>query len=251
MKSREIYKYLNEGENETKKCVICGKTYTGWGNDAWPVADGYCCDQCNMDKVIPARLAQMYGTKNESNLNEEDEWNSFTVNIGFGGYIGAEQEYNISARNKDEAVFHALDEAGSEAEQDLSVEEIEDVGDGEYEVEVGFAGLIGVSNNYTVRADNKEDAEMQALELAKEDLEVISVDGEEYVYESAKPKDKKDNYPTPVKSDYPFINEVQEKLKNVTDSLKKKGEYDLAYELGVATNNLNLFILFIEKENKE
>jgi hypothetical protein len=32
----------------------------GWdnGNNAQPVNDGRCCDECNMDVVIPARLQQ-------------------------------------------------------------------------------------------------------------------------------------------------------------------------------------------------
>ena len=47
--------------NETRKCSICGKKYTGWGNNAWPVNDGECCDKCNGDYVIPARIAQIYG----------------------------------------------------------------------------------------------------------------------------------------------------------------------------------------------
>ncbi len=42
--------------NDTKTCVICGKEFTGHGNNAQPVKDGLCCDNCNMTKVIPTRL---------------------------------------------------------------------------------------------------------------------------------------------------------------------------------------------------
>ena len=45
---------------EHHKCVICGKDFDGWGNNAWPVKDGICCDECNQEEVIPARLAQLY-----------------------------------------------------------------------------------------------------------------------------------------------------------------------------------------------
>ena len=46
--------------SEVKKCVLCGKKFTEWGNDPWPLAeDGWCCDQCNALKVIPARLARL------------------------------------------------------------------------------------------------------------------------------------------------------------------------------------------------
>ena len=37
-------------------CVICKKSFAGWGNNAAPVADGKCCDDCNGAVVIPARF---------------------------------------------------------------------------------------------------------------------------------------------------------------------------------------------------
>lgn len=37
------------------QCVICGKNYSGPGNNAMPVAAGRCCDKCNI-KVIMARF---------------------------------------------------------------------------------------------------------------------------------------------------------------------------------------------------
>ena len=51
---------------EKHKCVICGKDFDGWGNNAWPIKDGICCDECNAEKVIPERLKQL-------NLKEEKE----------------------------------------------------------------------------------------------------------------------------------------------------------------------------------
>lgn len=46
--------------NEVKTCCICGRSFTGWGNNPWPVKDdGECCDKCNLDKVIPARIASL------------------------------------------------------------------------------------------------------------------------------------------------------------------------------------------------
>ena len=42
---------------EEKKCLICGKKFTGWGNNPWPVEEsGECCDECNINKVVPARI---------------------------------------------------------------------------------------------------------------------------------------------------------------------------------------------------
>ena len=40
-------------------CSICGKAFVGYGNCASPVADAPCCDSCNANVVIPARLAAL------------------------------------------------------------------------------------------------------------------------------------------------------------------------------------------------
>ena len=41
-------------------CCICGKELITWGNDPWPVKDkGLCCDDCNMNVVIPARIRRI------------------------------------------------------------------------------------------------------------------------------------------------------------------------------------------------
>lgn len=39
-----------------KTCVICGKEYKGYGNNAEPVAEGKCCDKCNYNIVLLKRL---------------------------------------------------------------------------------------------------------------------------------------------------------------------------------------------------
>lgn len=44
------------------KCVLCNKDYDGYGNNAEPLAKGYCCDDCNYHVVL-ARLKR--GRKNE------------------------------------------------------------------------------------------------------------------------------------------------------------------------------------------
>lgn len=46
-----------------KQCIICRRTYTGWGHNAQPVADGRCCDGCNDGRVVPTRIAMMLGIK--------------------------------------------------------------------------------------------------------------------------------------------------------------------------------------------
>ena len=54
------------------KCVLCENeiipdAITGWseGNNAQPLADGRCCDNCNM-AVVSSRMDQMFGKKAEA-----------------------------------------------------------------------------------------------------------------------------------------------------------------------------------------
>ena len=60
---------LNNNRKEIKmKCVICDEKITadknGWegGCNAEPVESGQCCYECDVNVVLPARLAQ-YGYK--------------------------------------------------------------------------------------------------------------------------------------------------------------------------------------------
>ena len=55
---------------EHHKCVICGKEFDGYGNNAEPVQVGICCDECNAKQVIPARLK---GTGKGLTESEEKE----------------------------------------------------------------------------------------------------------------------------------------------------------------------------------
>lgn len=38
-----------------EKCVLCDDPIDGYGNNAAPLKDGDCCDDCNQTKVLPAR----------------------------------------------------------------------------------------------------------------------------------------------------------------------------------------------------
>lgn len=48
-----------------KKCSICGKTYKGYGNNAEPVNDGRCCDECNVTIVVPRRIQDAKNRRKE------------------------------------------------------------------------------------------------------------------------------------------------------------------------------------------
>ncbi len=51
------------------KCCLCNEEIeiepSGWdsGNNAQPLADGRCCNDCNTHKVIPARIDEMFKDK--------------------------------------------------------------------------------------------------------------------------------------------------------------------------------------------
>lgn len=51
-------------------CSICGKYYEGYGNNAQPINDGRCCEECNLMVVIPQRMQLYYG-KGKSNGNKD------------------------------------------------------------------------------------------------------------------------------------------------------------------------------------
>jgi hypothetical protein len=44
------------------RCIICRKATNGFGNNAAPVKDGRCCDDCNSNVVIPTRIAAIYAS---------------------------------------------------------------------------------------------------------------------------------------------------------------------------------------------
>lgn len=65
-------------ENKEYNCCICGRRFTGLGNNPAPVFnEGRCCDKCNDNVVIPVRLhidKQVYNARKypyaERNLNK-------------------------------------------------------------------------------------------------------------------------------------------------------------------------------------
>lgn len=59
MTKEKIYKKKLE---KAKICSICYKEYSEWGNNAFPINEGTCCDSCNT-LVIIARLNSRHMTK--------------------------------------------------------------------------------------------------------------------------------------------------------------------------------------------
>lgn len=54
--------------NNTKICSICKKYFKGYGNMAYPLTIGICCDKCNI-KVIAVRFKQIKKHKENNAKN--------------------------------------------------------------------------------------------------------------------------------------------------------------------------------------
>lgn len=55
---------------KANKCCFCGKSVGKWGNNPFPactIKDAECCDECNLNIVLPLRI--MRATAN----NKEEE----------------------------------------------------------------------------------------------------------------------------------------------------------------------------------
>lgn len=50
-------------------CSICGKHYEGYGNNAQPINNGRCCDNCNVTIVVPRRMQDYKNRKENNNGN--------------------------------------------------------------------------------------------------------------------------------------------------------------------------------------
>ena len=58
----------------TYKCSICGKLFQGYGNNAQPINNGRCCNECNL-QVVRERIRQW-----EEQKQKEDDVNGKSTN---------------------------------------------------------------------------------------------------------------------------------------------------------------------------
>jgi hypothetical protein len=97
------------------------------------------------------------------------------VELGFAGYRGAFEEFEVDARAgaSEEDLLEIIHNDYYDYIYDLlSVESIEDNEDGSYDVTISFAGYIGVDEIYTVDADDADEAESCALDEAIWDFNI-------------------------------------------------------------------------------
>lgn len=85
-----------------KKCVLCGKeARTEYLNNAQPLAEGECCDSCNIGRVVPTRLnggkSSHWGYKRD----DSGKWVTYPVRDkeSTGGHITCPNKEEENDRN--------------------------------------------------------------------------------------------------------------------------------------------------------
>lgn len=58
---------ISPDEGECIQCGLCSKSYVGFGNNPYPFKTPRCCDTCNREKVIPARMMLIFYQRNTAN----------------------------------------------------------------------------------------------------------------------------------------------------------------------------------------
>ena len=54
-------------------CSICKASCQGFGNNPWPYEGERCCNECNDDWVIPARLSRINPKREKGGPQEQKE----------------------------------------------------------------------------------------------------------------------------------------------------------------------------------
>jgi hypothetical protein len=83
-------------------CCFCGATYTWYGNNAQPVVNSQCCDDCNYNIVIPTRMGAIvpyvlhwaYCDDQESDEESEENIRTYLFSILAEGDEDEDEEPN-------------------------------------------------------------------------------------------------------------------------------------------------------------
>lgn len=102
------------------------------------------------------------------------EYGDYDVIVSFGGFVGGEEEITVYGRAgaSEEDILSMVQ--SDYRDELLDGEVIDFDGEDGYIVEVTFAGYYGISEEYSVIADNEEDAIDQAIEEASWSLDIVS-----------------------------------------------------------------------------
>lgn len=65
LKTAIAKKIAEDEERKTGPCCLCDKQYENWGNNPYPLCheddgDSRCCEACNTNKVLPARMVELF-----------------------------------------------------------------------------------------------------------------------------------------------------------------------------------------------
>ena len=148
---------VEEELEDEHKCCICGEPIEGHGNNPFPVkTEGDCCDKCNAEVVIPARIEKMKAAASEK-VNEE--------------LIETESEDVKSTPEESEEVKPTSEESEEESLEEKEVKELT-------EDEKREIVLQWLTNNF------EEDQVEEVLDILN--MEIVEDDDEE---ESAEDED--------------------------------------------------------------
>lgn len=176
---------VEEELEDEHKCCICGEPIEGHGNNPFPVkTEGDCCDKCNAEVVIPARIEKMKAAASEK-VNEE--------------LTETESEEVKPAPEESEEVKSTSEE--SEEEESLEEKEVKELTEDEKREIV----LQWLTNNF------EEDQVEEVLDILN--MEIVEDDDEE---ESAEDED--------VAEDKKGSNEAEEAEENIENSDEEDSE---------------------------
>ncbi len=141
---------------DDNKCCICGANYGRYGNNAEPVASGRCCNDCNAEVIIPARISMMFGAENSTyesvmvmieNLSDDD-YKDFCYEMD----IDSEDMEELSSfvmRNYDSnRVMGFLNDRGFGAEDDTILAQMYEIEDMENPSELDLKNYRNLEIKY-------------------------------------------------------------------------------------------------------
>ena len=185
---------VKEELEDEHKCCICGEPIEGHGNNPFPVkTEGDCCDKCNAEVVIPARIEKMKAAASEKVNEELTETESEDVKS-----TPEESEEVKPTSEESEEVKPTSEESEEESLEEKEVKELT-------EDEKREIVLQWLTNNF------EEDQVEEVLDILN--MEIVEDDDEE---ESAEDED--------VAEDKKGSNEAEEAEENIENSDEEDSE---------------------------
>ena len=164
-----ISKIVDSEKPESKKCVLCNKEFTEYGNNPWPLADkGQCCNDCNINKVLPARIHILQKSSKKEDIKEGDSYR-----VGEEELVKAFDdttfiEPNLHITIKDAGVYKRVD-TNKEGTKEVYIAKATIYPDPEF---YGISEVVGIPASY--------DYEEKQLDFIPENVLPYDTENEEY-----------------------------------------------------------------------